>query len=79
MVLEAATRREAIRAGRYENLTGQLAAGRISPKRFQERISNWRPIRGERFLADPNRVLAVLEVRRAGEMDLFVYSSGRAT
>jgi hypothetical protein len=78
VVLEAASRREASRAGRYDSLTGQLAAGRVTPERFRQMVSAWRPIRGERFLADPDRVLAVMEARRAGEEELFVYRSGRA-
>lgn len=78
VVLEAPSRLEAQRAGRYDSLVGQLAAGLVSPQRFRRRVGGWRPIRGENFLSDPDRVLAVLEARRAGEEDLFIYRSGRA-
>ncbi len=78
-ILEAPTRREASRAGPYDSLVGKMAAAKISPKQFERTVSGWRPIRGERFLSDPNRVLAVLEARRAGELDLFVYESGRSS
>jgi hypothetical protein len=78
VVLEGVTRREASRIGKYESLTGLLREGQISPRRFRNQVSSWRPIRGERFLSDPDRVLAVMEARRAGEEELFVYRSGRA-
>jgi hypothetical protein len=77
VILDAPSRGEASRAARYDSLVGKLAAFRMSPKQFERRISGWRPIRGERFLADPNRVLTVLEARRAGEQEIFIYESGR--
>jgi hypothetical protein len=78
VILEGPARLEASRAARYDSYAGQLAAGGITPERFQRKISSWRPIRGERFLADPDRVLAVLEARRAGDEELFIYRNGRA-
>lgn len=77
VILEAPTRREASRAGRYADLVGKLGAHRISPNTFERMVSAWQPIRDERFLSDPNRVLAVMEARRAGEAEPFVYEPGR--
>jgi hypothetical protein len=79
VILDAPTRLEASRAARYDSYAGQMAARRISPQLFRRKISSWKPIRGERFLADPDRVLAVLESRRAGDEELFVYRNGRTT
>jgi len=77
MVLAAPTPNETRRAARYDALVGQLASGRLSPAAFNRRISGWRPIRGERFLSDPDRVLAEIERRRASDEELFYYESGR--
>ncbi|MBF6556972.1 MAG: hypothetical protein IVW52_12540 [Acidimicrobiales bacterium] len=76
-VLEQPTRGEAWRAGRYLNLTRLLAQGKITPQAFRHRVAGWAPIRGENFLADPDRVLAVLEARRATGLEVFEYQSGR--
>jgi hypothetical protein len=75
--LEAPSPGEARRAARYGALVSQLAAGRLSSADFRRRVESWRPLRSERFLADPDRVLAELEVRRAADVELFHYSSGR--
>jgi len=75
--LNTPTPGEARRAARYDALVGQLAAGRLSPADFRRRVESWRPIRSEHFLADPDRVLAELEVRRAADIDVFHYASGR--
>jgi hypothetical protein len=77
--LQAPSRREASRAARYDAYVGQLAEGRITARAFERKISGWRPIRGERFLSNPDAVLAVLENRRAADQETFVYRSGRAT
>jgi hypothetical protein len=77
-VLEAPTRLEKTRGARYDALVSNLVQGNISPRAFRRRVALWRPIRGERWLSDPNRVMAVLEGRRAAGEDLFIYRSGRA-
>jgi hypothetical protein len=41
-------------------------------------VRGWRPIVGERFLSDPDAVLALLEDRRASDLEVFYYESGRA-
>lgn len=78
LVLDSPTPGETRRAARYDALVGQLASGRLSPAIFGRRVAGWRPIRGERFLSDPDRVLAELEHRRARDEELFYYESGRA-
>lgn len=78
VLIEAPSRGEASRAGRYNSFVGKLAAFRMTPKQFERQVSSWRPIRGERFLADPDRVLAWVEARRASGQELFVYEPGRA-
>lgn len=79
VVIETDNRRDLKRAARYDNLVSQLASGRLSPKAFQRRVGASRPIAGNAFLSDPEAVLAIIESRRAGELDLFIYSSGRAS
>ena len=79
MVVEQPTQGEARRLARYDSLVGQLASGRITSATFQRRVSGWRTIRGERFLSDPDRVLAEIELRRASDLELFYYDSGRTT
>lgn len=76
-VVERPTPGEARRLARYDSLVGQLAAGRLSPRAFERRVSAWRSIRGERFLSDPDRVLAEIERRRASDEEIFLYRSGR--
>ena len=75
--LDGLSRLEARRLGRYWHLVKELSAGRLSPLTFQRRVSSWRPLRGERLLADPTAVFALLEVRRAGDQELFFYERGR--
>ena len=77
-VLDVPTRMEQRRAGRYASYQAQLAAGEISPEAFRRKVESWAPIRGERFLSDPERVLAIMEARRAADEPTFVYKSGRA-
>ena len=72
------TRGEMRRATRYDALASNLIQGKVSPAAFRRRIGSWRPIRGERFLADPAAVLAILDARRAGDEETFRCSSGRA-
>ena len=79
VVIETDNRRDLTRAARYDNLVSQLASGRISPAAFRRRVGSWRPIGDHKFLSDPGAVLAIIEARRAGELELFVYSSGRAS
>lgn len=78
VVLTGVTRAEASRAAKYESLVAQLRAGRITPARFEKRVSSWRPIHGRTFLADADAVLALNESRRAAELPTFEYTSGRA-
>jgi hypothetical protein len=79
IVIETDNRRDLRRAARYDNLVSQMASGRLSPEAFRRRVCSWRPIGEFRFLSDPDAVLAIIEARRAGELDLFVYSSGRSS
>ena len=71
------SRAEARRIGRYLNLARQLAEGKERPSGFRRRVSSWRQIRGERFLADPDTVLAILETRRVEDQEIFYYRRGR--
>ena len=77
-VLDAPTRLEKRRAGRYASLQAQLAAGKISHRHFQRRVESWAPIRGQRLLADPERVLAAIEARRAADEPTFWSRPGKA-
>jgi hypothetical protein len=79
VIVEGLIRRDLRRAGRYDHLVRQLDEGRLSPVVFRRRVRSWRPIAGMQFLADPDAVLALLEERRAGDLEVFVYDSGRAT
>jgi hypothetical protein len=79
IVIETDNRRDLKRAARYDNLVSQLASGRLSPAAFRRWVGSWRPIADHHFLSDPDVVLAIIEARRAGEQELFVYSSGRAS
>jgi hypothetical protein len=79
IVVENLSRRDRSRAGRYADFVGKLDIGRLSPAEFGRRVSRWRPIAGERFLADPDAVLAILEQRRAQDVDVFVYQIGGTT
>jgi hypothetical protein len=76
--LSGLSRRDVRRAARYDNLVRQMAEGRVSAATFRRRVGRWRPIDGRRFLSDPDAVLAVLEDRRALDLEIFVYTSGRS-
>lgn len=78
VILERATRGEARRAGRYASLVSNLQQGKMPPTAFERRMRSWKPIRGHRFLSDPQAVLAIVESRRAAEQDTFFYRSGRS-
>jgi hypothetical protein len=78
IVVTGLTRRDTRRAARYASFVGQLQDGAISGRSFRRRIGSWDPIVGYRFLADPDAVLAILEERRAHDLELFTYESGRA-
>lgn len=75
--LDNLSRAEARRVARYNSLTGQLTKGKLSPAAFRRRVSSWRPFRDERFLSDPDAALALLEVRRTSDEELFYYERGR--
>jgi hypothetical protein len=77
-IVEAPTKGERRRLGRYAALRAQLAAGQITPAHFRRRIESWAPVRRERLLADPQRVLQVMDQRRAAGFVPFIYVSGRA-
>ena len=77
------------RIGRYDNLVGRLAAGRINGKGFERRVRDWRPIEvlgPERtagtyhFVSNPTTALAlrveVAEAVAAGEDSWII--SGRS-
>lgn len=76
---EGLSRLELKRAGRYNDLLSKLDNGRISPKEFQRRVRSWKPIAGEKLLANPDAALAVVEKLRAQDKEIFVYNAGRAT
>jgi hypothetical protein len=71
-------RAEARRLGRYDALVGRLSRGEITGAEFRRRVRSWRPVAGEQLASDPDAVLAALEQRRAADLELFSYSSGRA-
>jgi len=79
LIIDALSRRDLTRAGRYEELVKRLENGRIRPADFRRRVVSWRPIAGHRFLSDPDAVLAVLEERRAQDKEVFYYDSGRSS
>ena len=79
-VLEGVTRLDAKRIARYHEVTRQLLNRRsyrgkvMTPERFRRLVSQWRPLSsGERLLADPDAVMAILETLRAEDRDVFVY------
>lgn len=77
-VFDTVTRSEARRIARYDALTSNLLQGKISSREFRRRVGHWRPIRGERFLADPDVVIATLDERRQVGDDVFVYERGKS-
>ena len=76
-VLDNLTRGEARRLARYDAMMSNLVQGDLSPRAFERRVGAWRPIRGERFLADPAAVLAILDQRRQAGDETFVYLGRR--
>jgi hypothetical protein len=78
VVIEGLARRDVRRAARYDSLVRQLDHGQMLGVSFQRRVQGWRPIAGYTFLADSDAVLTLLEERRANDVELFVYDSGRA-
>ena len=75
--LHGLTRGEARRVARYDSLLGHLAAGDVSGSAFRRRVSAWAPLRGERFLADPETVRALLVERAEAGEALFRYEGRR--
>lgn len=71
-------RAEARRLGRYDNLVRQLRGGRITGAEFERTVRRMRLLDGRRFASNPQAVLARLEVRKALDLDVFTYVSGRA-
>jgi hypothetical protein len=78
LVLEGLSRRDAKRAGKYNDLVNRLSTGRMTPEAFRGRIRTWRPIAGYRFLAEPDAVFAILDDLRAQDVEPFYYDSGRS-
>jgi hypothetical protein len=78
VVLENLSRGDLRRAARYDALVSNLVQGDIIPAAFRRRVKSWSPIAGERFLSDPEAVLALVAARHADGEELFVCSSGRA-
>lgn len=72
VTLPDATAAEATRVARYLRITRSLQHGTITPAEFQRRVSRWEPIRGQHFLADPQRVLALQQTLDRDEI-LFRY------
>ena len=79
VVVDGLDRAEVRRLARYDALVGQLAAGQITGNEFRRRVESWRPIAGLRLTSDPAAVLARLEQMRAADLEVFSYSSGRAS
>lgn len=78
LILAGLTRGERRRASRYDSVVGLLVDQRISDPAFRRRVVTWRPIGGFTLLSDPEAVRAVIEERRAQDLETFVYYSGRA-
>ncbi|MGA3353845.1 MAG: hypothetical protein ABSD85_11755 [Acidimicrobiales bacterium] len=83
-VLEGVTRLDAKRIARYHEVTRQLVNRRsyrgkvMTPERFRRLVSQWRPLSsGDRLLADPDAVIAILETLRAEDRAVFVYEVTR--
>lgn len=78
VVLENVSRRDAARLGRYDNLVRQLQEGKITGPAFRRRVRRWRPVAGQKLLADPGEVVALVELLRVEDREVFYYESGRA-
>lgn len=79
IIIETDLQLDLRRAGYYDHLVNLLASGQMAPSEFRRRVSSWRPIAGERFLSDPDAVLALLDQLRAEDRETFVYDSGRSS
>lgn len=83
-LLSELSRGEARRVARYGEVVRQLLyQGRyrgavMTPARFRRVVGTWRPIRGERFLSDPDAVVALIDELRADDQELFVYERARS-
>jgi hypothetical protein len=70
-VTEDVSYAEARRAGRYLALTRLLRENRVSPSAFARRVRRWRPIAGVPLLADPRRVLALLQMGASDDLEFY--------
>ena len=77
-VLAGLSRGDMRRATRYDAFTNALVRGQMSDAAFRRRIGSWRPIAGEKFLADPAAVRVLIAARKAGDDETFLCSSGRS-
>ena len=77
VVLEGPSRADLSRAAKYDNAVSELARGRLAPDSFRRRFSAWRPIAGYTLLADPDAVLALLDLLRTADREPFILDSGR--
>lgn len=73
VLFDQLTRSEARRVARYDSLLSQLDKGQLSAEAFHRRVRMWRPIRGERFLSNPEAALALLDERRVAGDEVFIY------
>ena len=80
------SRADVHRAGRYDSLVGQLAAGRITGATFERRVRGWRPVEvlgppdvagSWRFVADPGTALALAVEAAAAGIESWI-DSGRS-
>jgi hypothetical protein len=78
VIVEGLNRRDTRRAGRYDRLVRELDSGRITKAAFERQVAGWQEIAGFRFLSSADAVLTLVEERRTGDVEVFVYSSGRA-
>lgn len=77
-VLEDLSRGERVRQARYDAMLSNLSTGDMRGATFRRRVSQWAPIRGEKFLADPAAALAILEERREAGDPLYIYKGRRS-
>jgi hypothetical protein len=69
--------RDAQRVGRYLQLTRELRENRISPDEFRRRVRRWRAVAGLPFLSDPRRVLALVVMGAADDLDFYTTHAQR--
>ncbi|MGH9291928.1 MAG: hypothetical protein ACRD0B_00180 [Acidimicrobiales bacterium] len=74
------SRAEARRLGRYHSLVevsfdqpGSAAERAARAAKFQKTVSRWAPFRGQRLLADPDALAALLTDRLAAGLPIFIY------